>query len=126
VLKVLADLLELPGFHFLNSVQVASEISNQSHRQKKDNNNIDITVKQGMSVIWQKSPYAMDALSRHANSLQSTKIGKMHHALMNKTTAKKLELSAGEHYLGMPVLINESVVDHCVFVNASQSTGEKL
>ncbi len=125
VLKVLADLLELPGFHFANSTQVASEISNQSHKQKEDDKNIDTTVKQGVNVIWQKSPYAMDVLSRHANSLQATKIGKMHSASMNKATAKTLELSAGEQYLGVPVLISESVADYCVFVNANQSTGSK-
>ena len=125
VLKVLADLLELPGFHFANSVQVANEISNQSHKQQEDDKDIDTTVKQGVSVIWQKSPYATDVLSRHANSLQATKIGKIHSASMNKATAKTLEVSVGEHYLGVPVLISEAVADYCVFVNANQSTGGK-
>jgi hypothetical protein len=37
VLKVLADLLELPGFHYANSEQITSEISNQSHQYKVDN-----------------------------------------------------------------------------------------
>jgi hypothetical protein len=37
-----------------------------------------------VSVIWQKSPYAIDVLSRHATALQVTKIGQMHSASMNK------------------------------------------
>jgi NADH-quinone oxidoreductase subunit G len=62
----LADLLELPGFHYANSEQITSEISNQSHQYKVDNKAINITTKRGVSVIWQKSPYAIDVLSRHA------------------------------------------------------------
>jgi NADH-quinone oxidoreductase subunit G len=41
-------------------------------------------VDRGVSVIWQKSPYAIDVLSRHATALQATKIGQMHSASMNK------------------------------------------
>jgi NADH-quinone oxidoreductase subunit G len=39
---------------------------------------INISTKRGVSVIWQKSPYAIDVLSRHATALQATKIGQMH------------------------------------------------
>jgi hypothetical protein len=49
--------------------------------------------KRGVSVIWQKSPYAIDVLSRHATALQATKIGQMHSASMNKATAKKEEVN---------------------------------
>ena len=123
VLKVLADLLELPGFHYANSEQITSEISNQSHQYKVDDKAINITTKRGVSVIWQKSPYAIDVLSRHATALQATKIGQMHSASMNKATAKKEEVKEGGQYLGVPVIITEKVADNCVFVNANQSTG---
>ncbi|CAC9648476.1 NADH-quinone oxidoreductase subunit NuoG [bacterium endosymbiont of Bathymodiolus sp. 5 South] len=123
VLKVLADLLELPGFHYASSEQITSEISNQSHQYKVDDKAINITTKRGVSVIWQKSPYAIDVLSRHATALQVTKIGQMHSASMNKATAKKEEVKEGGQYLGVPVIITEKVADNCVFVNANQSTG---
>ena len=125
VLKVLADLLELPGFHYGNSEQITSEISNQSHKHKVDNKEINITAKRGVSVIWQKSPYALDVLSRHATALQATKIGQMHSASMNKATAKKKGVKEGGQYLGVPVIITEKVANNCIFVNANQSTGDK-
>jgi NADH-quinone oxidoreductase subunit G len=125
VLKVLADLLELSGFHYANSEQITGEISNQSHKQKIDNKEINITAKRGVSVIWQKSPYAIDVLSRHATALQATKIGQMHNALMNKATAKKEGVKEGGQYLGVPVIITEKVANNCIFVHANQSTGDK-
>ena len=123
VLKVLADLLELPGFHYADSTQIASEVMHQSHKQHVHDESIDITVKRGVNVIWQKSPYAVDALSRHAASLQATKIGQINSALMNKATAKKLEVAQDSEYLGVPVSINETVANNCVFVNANHATG---
>jgi hypothetical protein len=56
-----ADLLELPGFHYANSEQITSEISNQSHQYKVDDKAINITTKRGVSVIWQKSPTQLSA-----------------------------------------------------------------
>ena len=123
VLKVLADLLELPGFHYADSAQVTSEIMHQSHKQHAHNESIDIKVKRGVNVIWQKSPYAVDVLSRHATSLQATNIGQINSASMNKATAKKLEVAQDDEYLGVPVAINEAVANNCVFVNANHSTG---
>ncbi len=122
VLKVLADLLELPGFHYTDSTQVTSEVMRQSHKQHIHDDNIDITVKRGVNVIWQKSPYAVDVLSRHATSLQATKIGQINSASMNQATAKKLEVAEDGEYLGVPVVVNEAVSNNCVFINANHST----
>lgn len=123
VLKVLADLLELPGFHYADSTQVTSEVMHQSHKQHIHDDSIDVKVKRGINVIWQKSPYSVDVLSRHAASLQATKIGQLNSASMNKATAKKLEVTQDGDYLGVPVDVNEAVANNCVFVNASHSTG---
>jgi len=123
VLKVLADLLELPGFHYADSAQVASEVMHQSHKQHAHDESIDVKVKRGINVIWQKSPYAVDVLSRHATSLQATNIGQINSASMNKATAKKLEVAQDDEYLGVPVAINEAVANNCVFVNANHPTG---
>ena len=122
VLKVLADLLELPGFHYANCAQVTSEVSHQRQKQRVNEESVDLTVKRGINVIWQKSPYAIDALLRHSASLQDTKIGQLNNASMNKATAKKLELEKGDEYLGIPVIVNDTVANNCVFVNANHST----
>jgi NADH-quinone oxidoreductase subunit G len=103
-------------------MQVASEIMHQGHKQHVHDESIDITVKRGVNVIWQKSPYAVDVLSRHAASLQDTKIGQINSASMNKATAKKLEVTQGSSYLGVPVSISEAVANNCVFVSANHST----
>ncbi|SMM99928.1 NADH-ubiquinone oxidoreductase chain G [uncultured Candidatus Thioglobus sp.] len=124
ILKVLADLLELPGFHYADSTQITSEVAHQSYKQKACDAEIDITVKRGITVIWQKSPYAIDVLSRYATSLQATKIGQINSASMNQATFTKLELSAETpKYLGVPVVVTEAVADNCVFVNANKATG---
>ncbi len=123
VLKVLADLLELPGFHYADSTQVTSEVMHQSHKQHVHDESIDVKAKRGVNVIWQKSPYAVDVLSRHAASLQATKIGQINSASMNKATAKKLEVTQDGEYLGVPVVVSEAVANNCVFVNANHSTG---
>ena len=122
VLKVLADLLELPGFHYANCAQVTSEVSHQRQKQRVNEESVDLTVKRGINVIWQKSPYAIDALLRHSASLQDTKIGQLNNASMNKATAKKLELEKGDEYLGIPVVVSDTVANNCVFVNANHST----
>lgn len=126
VLKVLADLLDLPGFYYEDSAQITSEAVNQTYQQQTNDKLISITVKHGVNVIWQKSPYATDVLLRHANALQTTKIGQMHLASMSKSTAKKLEVKEGEKYLGVTVMITESVASNCVFINAKHSTGGKV
>jgi len=122
VLKVLADLLELPGFHYADSTQVTSEITHQSHNTHVHDENINLTAKQGVHVIWQKSPYAIDVLSRHSTSLQMTKIGQINSAWMTKTTAKSLDISENDKYLGVPVVISNTVANNCVFINANHST----
>jgi hypothetical protein len=44
---------------------------------------------------------------------------------MNSSTAKSLKLKDQETYLGVPVVINESVADNCVFINTTKETIEE-
>lgn len=74
VLKVIADLLELPGFNYEDSTQVLAEISYQSHAiQTHDINGNLASHHNGISVIWQNSPYSIDAVLRHSGTLQKLK-----------------------------------------------------
>ena len=121
VIKVLADLLDLPGFHYADSMQVLSEVSHHAHKAHEYDHSVDLgTEAEGVQVIWQSSPYATDALLRHAPSLQATKLGQLHSAFMNENTAKTLGVE--QTYLGVPVAIDESMANDCVFVSANQST----
>ena len=120
VLKVMADLLELPGFHYSDSTQVLSEVSHQAHKDHEYDHSINLeNNSNNIEVIWQQSPYSIDALLRHSSSLQNTALGKLNFAHMNAGTAKELKVK--DTYLGVPVLI-DNVADKCVFVNANHST----
>ncbi len=123
VFKVLADLLKLPGFNYVDSAQIKEEVSHQVHNNHSHNENIDLSgTSDNINIIWQQSPYSIDALLRHSGSLQQTKIGKLNVAYMNASVAKDLGVSADSKYLGVPVVITDAVADRCVFVNANKAT----
>ena len=70
-----------------------------------------------VTTDWQYTPYVGDVVVRHASSLQQTRSGQISEASVCKATAKLLELSEGDLYKGVPVNINESVAEGCVFVH---------
>jgi len=121
VLKVLADLLELPGFDYTDSTQVADDAL--SLKPNAAVNEVEIVTVEAPNVatIWQYTPYVTDVLTRHAASLQQTQIGQVSEAVVSEATAKLLELSAGDLYKGIPININETVAEGCVFVYTNQA-----
>lgn len=123
ILKVIADLLELPGFHYENVTQVSEELKHQKIYEHKQDITIDLGKKSSaIETIWMHSAYHSDALLRHAKSLSSSKIGQTNSASMNTATAKELSLECGNTYLGVPVVVSDTVADRCVFVSSNQST----
>ena len=121
VLKVLADLLELSGFDYTDSTQVADDaLSLTANTQSSD---VDIVTVEmpNVATVWQYTPYASDVLTRHAQSLQQTQIGQISEAVVSAATAKILELSQGDLYKGVPVNINETVAEGCEFVHTNQA-----
>jgi len=127
VLKVLADLLDLSGFNYTDSSKVTSEAKQQIKQNIEHDREINLINTKGVEIIWQPSPYSTDALLRHSNSLQATKIGQLNTASMSASTAKSLKLSDTDNYLGVPVVISEVVADKCVFISSSNETiSEKI
>ena len=123
IIKVLADILELNGFEYTDSTQVADDALSMSSANNDDlvENNIKETDDSKVAVHWQYSPYAIDGITRKAKALQETPIGKMNDAFISLATAKELKLSEGDLYHGVPVSINETVAEGCVFVHTYQS-----
>ena len=122
ILKVLADLLELPGFHYENSSQISSELAHQPHEHSHDTA-IDLTSKDDtVETIWMHSAYHTDVLLRHTAALGASQIGQTHLASMNVATAEALALKSGDVYLGVPIDITDTVADQCVFVSSNQAT----
>jgi NADH-quinone oxidoreductase subunit G len=121
IIKVLADLLELQGFHYENSTQILDEITHQSACVQKHDTNIDVSkITTKIETIWMHSPYQSDVLLRHSNALQISKIGQINTASMNANTAK--ELSITNTYLGVPVELDATMADKCIFVSSNQAT----
>jgi NADH-quinone oxidoreductase subunit G len=123
IIKVLADLLELKGFEYTDSTQVADDALSMSSINNDDfvEKNVKETGDSKIAIHWQYSPYAIDAITRKAKALQETPIGKMNDAFISLATAKELKLSEGDLYHGVPVSINETVAEGCVFVHTYQS-----
>ena len=121
VLKVLADLLELPGFDYTDSPQVAGDALSLSPNVATSEVDIIAMEVPNVATVWQYTPYASDVLTRHAQSLQQTQIGQVSEATVSEATAKILELSQGDLYKGVPVNINETVAEGCVFVHTNQA-----
>ena len=117
VIKVLADLLNLEGFDFTDSQQIADEALSSTPSVSEIEVPIGNSEMPKVTTVWQYTPYACDVVVRHASSLQQTQIGQMSEASVCKATAKLLKLSEGDLYQGVPVNINESVAEGCVFVH---------
>ena len=123
ILKVLADLLELPGFHYENSTQISGELAHQSVYEHNQNSALALNTKSTkIETIWMHSAYHSDVLLRHAKSLSMSKIGQTNIASMSASTAKELSLKEGDYYLGVPVDITLDMADGCVFVSSNQAT----
>ena len=117
VIKVLADLLNLEGFDFTDSSQIADEALSLTPSVSEIEVPIGNSEMPNVTTVWQYTPYACDVVVRHASSLQQTRIGQMSEASVCKATAILLKLSEGDLYQGVPVNINESVAEGCVFVH---------
>jgi NADH-quinone oxidoreductase subunit G len=120
VVKVLADLLEIQGFEFTDSTEVAVEALTFTPATSLSEVKISNSDIPEISTVWQYTPYATDAFVRHSSSLQETQIGKINVATVSKATAKLLKLSESDLFKGVPVNINNSVAEGCVFVHTRQ------
>jgi NADH-quinone oxidoreductase subunit G len=122
IIKVLADLLGFDGFDYTDSNQVTDDaLSIDINFDNNSEVNIEVSEDSQVTTHWQYSPYASDAMTRKAKALQQTQIGKINDAFVSDLTAKELKLSEGDLYHGVPVSINDSVAEGCVFVHTYQS-----
>ena len=103
VLRVLGNLLNLPGFDQQSAEEVCLEALGADNKKIIKNNklNIDIaaigaTPASGIQRIAETPIYAADALVRRAPSLQKTRDGAAPMASMNRALADKLGLRDGD------------------------------
>ena len=122
IIKVMADLLDLEGFDYVDSTQVKDEAL---HSFKAEANFYDANPQSvddsKVTTHWQYTPYASDSVTRRAKALQGSNIGMINRAYLSKMTAQKIGLSDDDLYLGVPVSIEDTVADDYIFVHTNQA-----
>ena len=122
IIKVLADLLDLKGFDYVDSTQVKDEALQSSKAKTSfDDANAQSVDDSEITTHWQYVPYASDSVTRRAKALQESNIGMINRAYLSKMTAQKIGLRDDDLYLGVPVSIEESVAEDYVFVHTNQA-----
>ena len=122
IIKVLADLLDLNGFDYIDSTQVKDEALKSSKAKTSfDDANAQSVDDSEITTHWQYAPYASDSVTRRAKALQESNIGMINRAYLSKMTAQKIGLRDDDLYLGVPVSIQESVAEDYVFVHTNQA-----
>ena len=122
IIKVLADLLDLKGFDYVDSTQVKDEALQSSKAKTSfDDANAQSVDDSEITTHWQYAPYASDSVTRRAKALQESNIGMINRAYLSKMTAQKIGLRDDDLYLGVPVSIEESVAEDYVFVHTNQA-----
>ena len=102
VLRVLGNLLNVPGFDQQSVDDVRIEALGKNNEKINKNNKLDVSIasipaaQPGVQRIAETPIYAADALARRAPSLQKTRDGAVPLAFMNRALADKLGLRDGD------------------------------
>jgi NADH-quinone oxidoreductase subunit G len=127
VLRVLANMFNLPGFEYLSSQDILSEVktlfdkatwSSELFSQLSSNK-----TKSALTRIAAWPLYRTDNLVRHAESLQHCAARHTLGAYMNTETAQKYHLQPGKNIelkqqgkAQLPLFLDDRIPDDCVFV----------
>ena len=134
VLRVLGNLLQLPGFDYITSEEVRDELRARVGDARADSKSagrspIRLAAQiQGVARIADVPLYAVDATVRRAGALQKTVdapaaaiyINTRHADQLGVRAGQMLGITQGAEQLSLPVALDERVPDHCVLVYAGQ------
>lgn len=140
VLRVLGNYLELDGFEYQSPEQVLDEARAHVGSQFPDNR---VTFSawserpepiSGLVRVSAVNPYAQDALTRNAPSLQRTRDAREQQARINAALAQQLGLVGadrallrqGNAYTSVELVIDDSVADGCVWLPAGTPASARL
>ncbi len=132
VLRVLGNLLQLPGFDYVTSEEVRDELRARVGAMRPDNKSTGrgparvAAQVQGVARIADVPLYAVDATLRRAGALQKTADAPSAAIYINTRHAQQLGVRAGQtlgitqggEQLTLPVALDERVPDACVLVYA--------
>lgn len=140
VLRVLGNYLELDGFEYQSPEQVLDEARAHAGSQPPDNRVIFSAWSErpetvsGLVRVSGVNPYAQDALTRNAPSLQRTRDAREQQARINAALAQQLGLVGadrallrqGNAYTSVELVIDDSVADGCVWLPAGTPASARL
>ena len=140
VLRVLGNLFELEGFDYVSVDEVRSEIESAAASQAVSTTSewrcptSLKTESNGLMRVGHLPLYAVDSLVRRSEPLQATRDTIMAAAYINSKTASQQGLSANQEVRvvqtqysnKLPVVIDEGVPDHCVFIPAGVKDSQTL
>ncbi|MCB1826977.1 MAG: NADH-quinone oxidoreductase subunit G [Coxiellaceae bacterium] len=120
VLRVLANLFELPGFEFDSSQDVLAELQSLCEDVPSIKTTLKVAPTELRSNLHMQWPmFCVDNVTRRSAPLQATLSDNIAAFRMNSTTAASHHLSAGDKveaeqkgmYLTLPLVIDESIAD---------------
>lgn len=129
VLRVLGNVFHLEGFDYTSSEEVLADA--RAHMKFEEKPSYAVPAKLSLSganqwqLVSEKAMYSVDALVRHSKPLQAmNKVYEANKARINQVAADSLKLKTGgqitikqgDAILTLPLLIDERVPDHCVYV----------
>jgi len=140
VLRVLGNLLEVPGFDYISSEEVLAEIRTAIAGVTPDNMTGDATglkpqtVTDALQRVGDVPIYALDSLVRHAASLQQTHDAIPAGIYINSDEAVRQGLAAGASAIAvqdgiraqLPIFIDPNVPNGCVRIPAALAGSEML
>ena len=134
VLRVLSNLLQLPGFDYVTSEEVRDELHARVGDARADNKSVGrgptrlAAQVQGVARIADVPLYAVDATTRRAGPLQKTAdapgaalyINTRHAEQLGVRVGQTMGITQGGEQLTLPVALDERVPDACILVYAGQ------
>ncbi|MCW8847546.1 MAG: molybdopterin-dependent oxidoreductase, partial [Sedimenticola sp.] len=141
ILRVLGNLLDVPGFDYVDTAEVLSEINGTMAGLTPDNavNTVlaDVNLRtpvKGLQRVGDVPIYALDPLVRHAGSLQKTHDAIAAGVYINAEEAGKLGVAEGENAvviqdtsrIQLPIFIDPYVPDGCARIPAGLAGVEQL
>ena len=141
VLRVLGNLLGLPGFDYLSSEDVLSELRHQLKGITPNNAGqwslparLDVVQESGIELVTKVPMYRVDPLVRRARGLQQTSEAGDGAVHVGKALAEKLGLRGGQpaglqigsQKLDLPVVIDPRVAEECVLLYQTQTAAMEL
>lgn len=139
ILRVLGNVSKLNGFDYISSQDVVDELESELNREQKktpvDFIPESLTIQSELMLISEVPMYRTDALLRQSDALQKTPENKANNIVrINQQEADKhgltqqlpVTVKQGENTISLPLEIDNTIADGCIFVAAATASTVSL